>query len=176
MFYNGGANRWQKPLWWWTRTPEFTQKGASAWKKLNSADFLSIRSTRKTECLSRQNFVASSARNSSSALRPAEPTVSSSIRSRSGTDTLRISAFSARVRPAPMPSVSRAARRDAALADCTSLRAAEPRWVLLYDLICSYYPLLRSACSHSSCKLPMLGVEGVSPRVLLGVPKGEVLF
>ena len=38
----------------------------------------------------------------------------------------------------------RAARRDAALADCTSLRAALPRWVLRYDLICSYYPLLRS--------------------------------
>ena len=35
---------------------------------------------------------------------------------------------------------------------------------------------LRSACSHSSYKLPMLGVEGVSPRVLLGVPKGEILF
>ena len=24
------------------------------------------------------------------------------------------------------------------------LRAAEPRWVLLYDLACFYYPLLRS--------------------------------
>ena len=35
---------------------------------------------------------------------------------------------------------------------------------------------LRSACSHSSYKLPMLGVEGVSPCVLLGVPKGEILF
>ena len=30
---------------------------------------------------------------------------------------------------------------------------------------------LRSACSHSSCKLPMLGVEG-TPRVLLGGPRG----
>ena len=33
---------------------------------------------------------------------------------------------------------------------------------------------LRSACSHSSCKLPMLGVEGDSPRVLLG-SKGDIL-
>ena len=31
---------------------------------------------------------------------------------------------------------------------------------------------LRSACSHSSCKLPMPGVEGPSPRLSLGVPKG----
>ena len=34
---------------------------------------------------------------------------------------------------------------------------------------------LRSACSHSSCKLPMLGVEGDSPRVLLGVQGGDSL-
>ena len=34
---------------------------------------------------------------------------------------------------------------------------------------------LRSACSHSSCKLPMLGVEGDSPRVLLGVQGGPSL-
>ena len=34
---------------------------------------------------------------------------------------------------------------------------------------------LRSACSHSSCKLPMLGVEGDSPRVLLGVQGGYSL-
>ena len=25
--------------------------------------------------------------------------------------------------------------------ECDFLRAALPRWVLLYDLICSYYPL-----------------------------------
>ena len=31
-------------------------------------------------------------------------------------------------------------------------------------------PSLRSACSHSSYNLPMLGVEGPSPRVLLGAP------
>ena len=30
-------------------------------------------------------------------------------------------------------------------------------------------PTLRSACSHSSCNPSMLGVEGDSPRVLLGV-------
>ena len=28
--------------------------------------------------------------------------------------------------------------------ECDFLRAALPRWVLLYDLIYSYYPLLRS--------------------------------
>ena len=33
---------------------------------------------------------------------------------------------------------------------------------------------LRSACSHSSYKLPMSGVEGNSPRVLLGF-KGAIL-
>ena len=31
---------------------------------------------------------------------------------------------------------------------------------------------LRSACSHSSCKLPMSGVEGSSPRLSLGGFKG----
>ena len=34
---------------------------------------------------------------------------------------------------------------------------------------------LRSACSSSSCKLPMSGVEGPSPRVLLGVQGGYSL-
>ena len=34
---------------------------------------------------------------------------------------------------------------------------------------------LRSACSYSSCKLPMSGVEGISPRVLLGDLKGAIL-
>ena len=38
----------------------------------------------------------------------------------------------------------RAARRAAMLADCTALCAALPRLALLYDLTCSYYPLLRS--------------------------------
>ena len=119
------------------------------------------------------------------------------------------------------------------------LRAALPRWVLLYDLMCSYHPLplcqsrsgaaespstgallnaaseamplfrtqsaakqsslaphdskarlivvtirrdswrshvhrtrLRSACSSSSYKLTMLGVEGNSPRPSLGDTKG----
>ena len=33
---------------------------------------------------------------------------------------------------------------------------------------------LRSACSHSSCKLPMLGVEGDSPRVLFGLGPSHV--
>ena len=28
--------------------------------------------------------------------------------------------------------------------ECDFLRAALPRWVLLYDLVCFYYPLLRS--------------------------------
>ena len=37
-------------------------------------------------------------------------------------------------------------------------------------------PTLRSACSHSSYKLPMSGVEGDSPRVLLGDLKGDILF
>ena len=31
---------------------------------------------------------------------------------------------------------------------------------------------LRSVCSSSSCKLPMSGVEGNTPRLSLGVPKG----
>ena len=35
----------------------------------------------------------------------------------------------------------RAARRAAMLADCTAHSAAEPRWMLLYDLACFYYPL-----------------------------------
>ena len=34
---------------------------------------------------------------------------------------------------------------------------------------------LRSACSHSSYRLPMSGVEGLSPRVLLGDLKGAIL-
>ena len=34
---------------------------------------------------------------------------------------------------------------------------------------------LRSACSHSSYKLPMSGVEGSSPRVLLGGKGGHSL-
>ena len=34
---------------------------------------------------------------------------------------------------------------------------------------------LRSVCSSSSCKLPMSGVEGTSPRVLLGVQGGYSL-
>ena len=38
----------------------------------------------------------------------------------------------------------RAARRAAMLADCTAHSAALPRLVLLYDLACSYHPLLRS--------------------------------
>ena len=33
-------------------------------------------------------------------------------------------------------------------------------------------PALRSACSPSSCKLPMSGVEGNAPRPSLGVQKG----
>ena len=36
-------------------------------------------------------------------------------------------------------------------------------------------PTLRSACSHSSCKPAMSGVEGPSPRVLLGVQGGHSL-
>ena len=35
---------------------------------------------------------------------------------------------------------------------------------------------LRSACSSSSCKPAMLGVEGDSPRLSLGVPKGIFSF
>ena len=34
---------------------------------------------------------------------------------------------------------------------------------------------LRSACSYSSYRLPMSGVEGLSPRVLLGDLKGAIL-
>ena len=36
-------------------------------------------------------------------------------------------------------------------------------------------PTLRSACSHSSCKLPMPGVEGPSPRLSLGIQRGYSL-
>ena len=36
-------------------------------------------------------------------------------------------------------------------------------------------PTLRSACSYSSYRLPMSGVEGLSPRVLLGDLKGAIL-
>ena len=35
---------------------------------------------------------------------------------------------------------------------------------------------LRSACSYSSCKLPMLGVEGGSPRPFSWGCKGDILF
>ena len=35
---------------------------------------------------------------------------------------------------------------------------------------------LRSACSHSSYKLPMPGGEGPSPRLSLGGFKGGILF
>ena len=35
---------------------------------------------------------------------------------------------------------------------------------------------LRSACSHSSCKLPMSGVEGGSPRPFSWGCKGDILF
>ena len=35
---------------------------------------------------------------------------------------------------------------------------------------------LRSACSYSSCKLPMLGVEGPSPRPFSWGYKGDILF
>ena len=37
-------------------------------------------------------------------------------------------------------------------------------------------PTLRSACSYSSCKLPMLGVEGGSPRPFSWGCKGDILF
>ena len=37
-------------------------------------------------------------------------------------------------------------------------------------------PTLRSACSYSSLRLPMSGVEGDSPRLSLGDPKGGILF
>ena len=37
-------------------------------------------------------------------------------------------------------------------------------------------PTLRSACSHSSCKLPMSGVEGGSPRPFSWGCKGDILF
>ena len=37
-------------------------------------------------------------------------------------------------------------------------------------------PTLRSACSYSSCKLPMLGVEGDSPRPFSWGCKGDILF
>ena len=35
---------------------------------------------------------------------------------------------------------------------------------------------LRSACSYSSCKLPMSGVEGCSPRPFSWGCKGDILF
>ena len=37
-------------------------------------------------------------------------------------------------------------------------------------------PTLRSACSYSSCKLPMSGVEGPSPRPFSWGCKGDILF
>ena len=37
-------------------------------------------------------------------------------------------------------------------------------------------PALRSACSYSSCKLPMSGVEGGSPRPFSWGYKGDILF
>ena len=37
-------------------------------------------------------------------------------------------------------------------------------------------PTLRSACSYSSCKLPMSGVEGGSPRPFSWGCKGDILF
>ena len=37
-------------------------------------------------------------------------------------------------------------------------------------------PTLRSACSYSSCKLPMPGVEGGSPRPFSWGCKGDILF
>jgi hypothetical protein len=35
---------------------------------------------------------------------------------------------------------------------------------------------LRSACSHSSCKLPMCGVKGQGPLPFSGGSKGGILF
>ena len=37
-------------------------------------------------------------------------------------------------------------------------------------------PTLRSVCSYSSCKLPMLGGEGLSPRSFSWGCKGDILF
>ena len=60
----------------------------------------------------------------------------------------------------------RAARRAAMLADCTAHSAALPRLVLLYDLPCSYHPLLRSR--WRLCCL----TDAAHPLRSLGGPRG----
>ena len=50
---------------------------------------------------------------------------------------------------------------------CDLSRIAEIHGEAMYTAL-----TLRSACSHSSYKLPMSGVEGDSPHISLGVPKG----
>ena len=51
----------------------------------------------------------------------------------------------------------RVARRAAMLADCTAHSAAEPRWVLLYDLACFYYPLPLCQSRRSAAEFPSTG-------------------
>ena len=70
----------------------------------------------------------------------------------------------------------RAARRAAMLADCTTLRAAEPRLALLYDL-----PLLLSSAVAQRVQLFELqsgnvGGRGGLPSPFSGGSKGGILF
>ena len=59
------------------------------------------------------------------------------------------------------------------LADCTAHSAALPRLVLLYDLVCFYYPLLRSRwrlCRLTDAAHPLrvigCGVHGFAMNLL----------
>ena len=71
-----------------------------------------------------------------------------------------------------LPPSKRHSRLTIVRRGCDLSRIAEIHGEAMYTA-----PTLRSACSHSSCKLTMCGVEGEGPSSFLsGVIKGDTLF
>ena len=70
-----------------------------------------------------------------------------------------------------LPPSKRHSRLTTVRRGCDLSRIAEIHGEAMYTAL-----TLRSACSHSSYKLPMPGVEGPSPRLSLGGFKGGILF
>ena len=70
-----------------------------------------------------------------------------------------------------LPPSKRHSRLTTVRRGCDLSRIAEIHGEAMYTAL-----TLRSACSYSSCKLPMSGVEGCSPRPFSWGCKGDILF
>ena len=70
-----------------------------------------------------------------------------------------------------LPPGKRHSRLTAVRRGCNRCRLAGIHGETMYTAL-----TLRSACSYSSCKLPMSGVEGGSPRPFSWGCKGDILF